>query len=329
MLDKKIKVSFVYRNCLALTQKNFYTYFYHFFFKALERNNELDVNYVQVNEKYDVEKLKGKTDIILLYEAFNTGQLCVPDELIGIEKTNIPVISKVADPWAALTHDVGKYHDKLKIDGYFGPWQTDFLQKYYPSKFKFKTIFFGIEPSLYNDVTPFNERITKTILNSGAVARTNLTNRIFQKLMRGDSDPMKHYKLRTMCNKLPYVDYTSTLEHEFTGDKYPLKLNQYAASIAATTDTYTIKYFEIPAAGCLTFMEITDKNYGHSLGFKDGVSAIFINKNNYEEKFEEFLNDPKNPKWQQIANAGREHAMENFSNDKGVKTLVQFFKEFI
>jgi len=126
MMDKKIKVSFIYRDCFALTQKNFYTYFYHFFFKALERNPEIDVNYVLVDEKYDVEKLEGKTDIILLYEAFNTGQLCVPDELIGIDKTNIPVISKVADPWAALTHDVEKYHEKLKIDGYFGPWQTDF-----------------------------------------------------------------------------------------------------------------------------------------------------------------------------------------------------------
>ena len=328
-MDRKIRVSFIYRDCQTLTQNNFYTYFYHFFFKALKRNQEIDVNFVLVDEKYDIQKLEGKTDIILLYEAFNTGQYCVPDELIGIDKVNIPVISKVGDPWAALTYDVKKYHEKLKIDAYFGPWQEDFFKKYYPSNFKFKNVFFGIEPSLYNDITPFNDRITKSILNSGAVARTNLSNRIFQKVMRHDSDPMKHYKLRTMCNKLPYVDYTSTLEHEFIGDKYPIKLNQYAASIAATTDTYTIKYFEIPAAGCLTFMEITDKNYGKNLGFKDGESAIFINENNYEEKFKEFLNDPQNPKWQQIAHAGREHAMKNFNNDKGVKTLVEFFKEFI
>ncbi|PBO85639.1 MAG: hypothetical protein COA77_03425 [Thaumarchaeota archaeon] len=328
-MDKKIKVTFLYRDCEALTQKSFYTYFYNFYFNALKRNSEIDVNYILTNEKYDVTKLKGKTDVILLYDTFNTGQLCVLNELEGINKTNIPIISKVGDPWAAKNFDVKKYHEKLKVDAYFGPWDNEFFKKYFPSNFKFKTIFFGIEPSFYEKITPFNDRIKKRILNSGAVARTNFTNRIYQKLMRGDSDPMKHYKLRTMCNKLPYVDYTSTLEHEFIGDKYPLKLNKYAASIAATTDTYTIKYFEIPAASCLTFMEVTENNFGKSLGFKDGESAIFINKNNYQEKFEEYLNDTENPKWEEIAQAGREHALTNFTNDKGVESLVELIKEFV
>ena len=33
-------------------------------------------------------------------------------------------------------------------------------------------------------------------------------------------------------------------------------------AIAATSVETTIKYWEIPAAGCLTFMEITEKNKG-------------------------------------------------------------------
>lgn len=328
-MTKQIHVSFLYRNCEALTEKSFYAYFYNFYFKALKRNSRIEVDYILTNDKYDVEKLKGKTDVILLYDSFNTGQLCVVDELIGLDKTNIPIIVKVGDPWAAKNFDVKKYHEKLNVDAYFGPWDENFFKKYYPSNFKFKKILFGIEPSFYENITPFNERIKDKILNSGAVAKTNLGNRLYQKFMRGDSDPMKHYKLRTMCNKLSYVDYTSTLQHEFIGNKYPLKLNKYIPAIAATTDTYTIKYFEIPAAGCLTFMEVTDKNYGKSLGYEDGKSAIFINENNYQKKFEEYLSDTENPKWGQIASAGREHALNNFTNDHGVDSLVELIEEYV
>ncbi|WKT58330.1 hypothetical protein QVH35_02425 [Candidatus Nitrosotenuis chungbukensis] len=131
-----------------------------------------------------------------------------------------------------------------------------------------------------------------------------------------------------MCNSLPYVDYTTTLGHEYVGDKYPLLLQKYATAIAATTDIYTMKYFEMPAAGCLTFMEITDKNYGKNLGYRDGENAIFINEKNYKEKFQEYLSDINNPKWKEMANLGRDHAMKNFNNDKGIESLVELIKEF-
>lgn len=328
-MDKKIRISFVYRDCLSLSEKSFFSYFHNFYFKALLRNDDIEINHVISDKKFDVEKLRGKTDAILIYENFDTGHCCLPEELVGIKKLSIPVISKVGDPWQAKNFDVKECHEKYKIDAYFGPWPTDFFYKYYPSYFKFKSILFGIEPSLYENVTPFKDRIKNRILNSGAVVNMKITNRLFQKLFRGDSDPMRHYKLRTICNRLPYIDYTSTLGHEYIGNKYPALLNKYTSAIAATSDTFTIKYFEIPAAACLTFMEITDRNYGKTLGFKDGETAIFINENNYREKFAEYLNDVDNPKWEEIAYAGRTFALENFTNDKGVESLVQLIKELI
>lgn len=328
-MEKKIKISFVYRDCLALTEKSFYTHFHNFYFKALKRNNDIEVNYVLSDKQFNAEKLRGKTDVVLIYENFNTGQYCVPDELIGIKNLNIPVISKIGDPWAAKNFDVNEYHRKYKIDAYFGPWATDFFYKYYPRHFKFKTILFGIEPSLYQDTPPFKNRNKNHILNSGAVANTKITNRIYQRLMRGDADPMKHYKLRTICNKLPYVDYTSTFDHEYIGNKYQLQSYKYRAAIVATTDTFTMKYFEMPAAGCLTFMEATDNNYAKTLGYKDGETAMFIDEKNYQKKFEEYLNDTENPKWEEIVNTGSKFALDNFTNDKGVESLIQLIKEFI
>jgi len=132
-----------------------------------------------------------------------------------------------------------------------------------------------------------------------------------------------------MCNALPYVTYTTTLGHQYVGDKYSLLLQKYSAAIAATTDIYTIKYFEMPASGCLTFMEVNDNNFAKNLGYRDNESAIFINEKNYKEKFDEYILDLNNPKWRQIANAGREHAMKTFNNDEGVNSLIEFFKEFI
>ena len=130
-----------------------------------------------------------------------------------------------------------------------------------------------------------------------------------------------------MCNELSYVDYTSPLEHQYVNDRYPLLLSKYAAAIAATTSFPTIKYWEIPAAGCLTFMEITEKNNGAYTGFIDGKSAIFINENNFKEKFNEYLSDIENPKWGKIANEGRNHALTNLNNDQAVKSLVDLIRE--
>ena len=76
-------------------------------------------------------------------------------------------------------------------------------------------------------------------------------------------------------------------------------------------------------------MEITKKNNGEILGFKDDKSAIFINQDNYKEKFAEYLNDLENPKWEIIANNGREHALKTFDNDKAVNELVNLMEDVI
>lgn len=327
-MKTKIRVSFIYKNCLSLSENNFFTQHRNLFLKALTRNENIETSYYLCDSIFDVKKIQGKTDVILLYEDQNFWANCVPDDLLGIKNTNIPVIVKIGDPWDGTKYDVKASNEKYKIDGYFGSYASDFFYKYYPKNFKYKCILYGIEPSLYQNVMPFENRIKNKILNSGAIASHKFTNRIFAKLTKGEGDPMKHYKLRTTCNKLPYVDYTTTTGHEYVGDKYSLYLQKYATAIASTTDIYTMKYFEIPAAGCLTFMEITDKNYGKNLGYKDDETAIFINEKNYKQKFEEYLHDIENPKWEQIATAGRKFAIENFNNDKGVESLIEFMKEF-
>ena len=76
-------------------------------------------------------------------------------------------------------------------------------------------------------------------------------------------------------------------------------------------------------------MEITEKNDGYFLGYKDNQTSIFINEKNYQDKLEEFISDPDNPKWEQIANAGREYTMNNLTNDQAVNELVKKMHELV
>ena len=67
----------------------------------------------------------------------------------------------------------------------------------------------------------------------------------------------------------------------------------------------------------------------YGLGFEDNKTAIFINEKNYEKRLSDFISDPENSKWKEIANEGRNYTMNNLSNDVASNSLVKLFKEFI
>ena len=312
--------------CDGLTENYFFTTSYNFFMNSLQRNSDIEVSYIQSGKSFDAMRLEKNFDVILLYE--NSFTPCNPNELKNIKKLGIPVVARVGDLHNSKNFDISESHEKYGITSYFGYQHKDNFYKYYPKKFDYTTIVFGLETSLYQNLLPFSKRIKKRILNSGAVGNTKFLSKLFNQFKNPDN-ALNHYKLRTLCNKLSYVDYTSTLQHEFVGDKYPLLLQKYQSAIAATTGNYTQKYLEIPAAGCLSFMEVTDENHANYLNFKDGENAIFVNERNYQQKFEEFLESSDDPIWEQIANSGRNHALNNYNNDLAVKSLVNLFKKII
>ena len=323
---KKIKTAFIYKPSNPYMSKTAWaTTYYHFFMNALNRHTDLDMAYFPAEKKFDVSKLRDKFDIILLWENHPWGS---PDELSGIQNLDIPVICRINDAHDAKIKGKIDYHEKYKIDHYFGYLPERFFYKYYPKNFKYKVIFYGVEPKLYENLTPYSKRIKKKILCSGAAASTKFSSRLSD-IIRGEQSLWKHYKLRTKCTELPYVDYTSTLHHEFINDKYPLLLMKYCTSIAAHSLYPVIKYWESTAAGCLTFMEATEKNQANILGFEDGKNAIFINEKNYEKKLSDYISDPNNAKWSEIAENGHHYTMANLTNDIASNSLVEIFKEYV
>ena len=365
MDKKKTRIAFIYKASDPFwTGRHFDNTFYEFLVRAMQRNRDVDYTLVPVSSEYDAGRsLRGRCDAVIL-AAFRDYNM---PRIHGLKSLNVPVLSRCGD-----FHDVRRYgmgernYDDYGIDCLFSFMSESDFYKYYPRHMNYRTIFFGVEPSLYQNLTPFKHRIKDKILNSGATARVyqNITptkHRIVDRVINFAAvtpgairwkiaggaclsyardvlrnpeglplrsrllhprPPLYHfYKLRTDCNRLAYVaygrDYTS----------YQRMLSEYRAAIAATTPYPTIKYLEIAAAGCLAFMEITEKNHGQYLGFKDGESCVVINEDNHEKRFEEYLNNSDDQKWEKMADAGRSHALRNFSNDKGVEDLLRLIRD--
>ena len=327
-MKNKIKVALIYKeNYKFFKKSHFDQTTREFFLKALNRNENLEVEYFPSQNKFDCMRLKSKFDLILLP---NNNTDATPDELDEVKKIDIPVVCRTGDPHYAKRYNQFQFHEKWKIKYYFNFMHEEYFYKFYPQDFKYETIKFGIEPANYEKLnTNFNERRKDKILISGALGKYNVKSRIANSILNPKRSGWYFYKLRTICNDLDYVVHSREIEKTGPQESFPQILSRYFAAIAATTFYPTIKYWETSAAGCLTFMEITKRNNGEYLGYKDGENAIFINEENYLEKFQEYLSDKDNQKWSEIAKRGREFTIEQFSNDVAVEKLVNLFKKII
>ena len=74
MLNKKIKVAFIFgKSNIFLSGNHFDNTYYHFFMNALKRNQRIDVTYFPTEEVFDSNILKSKFDIVLLYANQQSG----------------------------------------------------------------------------------------------------------------------------------------------------------------------------------------------------------------------------------------------------------------
>jgi len=325
-MKSKIKIAFIYRTSnLFLSGKHFDNNYYDYFIKALKRNPRIDVTYFSEEEKFDGSNLDRDFDVVYLPD--HAG-LATPKEITGMEKINIPVIAFSSDSHNYPKYDYMLYQKKYNISHYVGPIHEDYFYKFLPKDFKFKTIFTGIEASKYQQIQFFETRKKDKILNSGAVGKNKIKSRIANWIINPKRSSWYFYKLRTLCNELPYVAYNGIKGKKYNND-YVKHLSNYRAAIAATTMYPSLKYCEIPAAGCLTFMEVTSLNKAKFLGFKDDESAIFIDEKNYKEKFEEYLDDKDNSKWPKIAEKGRNHVLTKLTNDNAVNHLVDHIENIL
>lgn len=95
------------------------------------------------------------------------------------------------------------------------------------------------------------------------------------------------------------------------GKDYGEFLKQWAGALALD-DYYPVpKYYEMPHAGCVTFMQYFDEC--KELGFRDYETCVYVNQKNFDERIEDFINDI--PSYQKIADRGIK-LMENYTAQK-------------
>ena len=88
----------------------------------------------------------------------------------------IPIICRTADP--AEAKKSRKFHEEWNISCYFDFFSESFFHQLYPSNFQYRTIFYGLEAQLYENLTLFSQRIKDRILNTGNIGNTHFFSRI-------------------------------------------------------------------------------------------------------------------------------------------------------
>ena len=317
-----VRVAFVYRpSWKYYSPRHTIGTRYSFFFRALARSKSIKMGYFASETSVDASELAGEWDVILCTNsATSTPRLK--------NASCMPVIAQTHDPHLIKELDMLRCHDEYNIDCCFNFMPESYFYKYFPKRFQYKVIRWGLETELFAGAGPFGPRIKDRVLLTGKLADWGAKKRISHALFHGGFSQVRaNYELRRACAALPGVDYSGT--DPATGDylnggrgSYAEHLSGYRAAIAASSLYPTAKYWETPASGCLTFMEATDANGAYDLGYADMESAVFINRKNYEKKITGYLESPDDPRWAQIAGAGRRHATENLSNDRAAEALA-------
>lgn len=88
------------------------------------------------------------------------------------------------------------------------------------------------------------------------------------------------------------------------GEQYGNLLTAYAASLALCDTRIVPKYLEIPLAGCLCFAQ--DQEDYRKMGFEDLKNCFFVDKDNFKNRTNAFLNAVKGDiYYQKVAKEGR------------------------
>jgi len=267
---------------------------------GLAKNKRIEIFYISTKQKFDCSQLV-QFDIILFYDIRKAIYENV-DKIKGVSIARTPDSHDINEQWIEKCKS-------LNIKHCFNHQSAKYARKFLPNDILYHQVIFGITEELHSS--------------------PNFDNRIRDKiLLPGISNNSKFYILRERCRRLSYIEHVS-FEQGYVNNRFPILLSKYRAAIAACTVCSVYKYFELPACGCLTFMEVNSENGCDELGYIDGVHSVHINMDNYIEKFKQYLQDVDNPQWKKIAAAGRRFTIENYSNKVQIQKFVDIMESLV
>ena len=303
-----IKIAFIHKpDHPYLTGKYFSSQSYRFYIKGLMKNDRIKVYPINTIDQIKNDNFK-KYDIIL-FVGLKMNRDIDPSFAKRIKDINKPKI--------ACSYDCHKFDAETlplaKIAGvknFFYHHNKEWFYEFAPKEYNYRQIFMCLDESLVEKVLSWKYRQRDKILVTGAMNDT------------------QYYTLRKKCAELPYTWYVDRREH-FIADRFVFLLQGFRATVAACDVVTVNKYLESMACGTLTFAQANNINHWENLELIDGENSILINDSNYKDKMLEYVNNLNNPKWQKIAQAGREHVLSKFGLKKQVDKFVDYIEELI
>jgi len=299
-----IKLAVVYNPLDNKLRKSTYSYVYRGMFEAILKRFKP----VHITGNRDVKDLN--VDAILFWDVNSTHHITLKevakhpaikyeymsdpfqDEVHGIyRKYNMPVHKLGAKQriYRALDRGV-RYIISSNTDGYF-KYFTPILNE---SKLSDMLVFFPHAPWFDSVDIPIVERNKKILANGATIS------------------PKNGYAFRRVAFESNYV---TNVNHGMADEKIPSGVNyhnllkDWSGALALSENYIVPKYLEMPLAGCLTFMQ--KHNDLVLVGFIDSVNCVIVNKDNYEDRFRDFINNIDH--YQEIADRGRLLVQNNYT----------------
>jgi len=243
-------------------------------------------------------------------------------------KNNLDVVISTHPGWSApfIKYDMKKqklkyiiysdpHNSPEKYQRYFKENNFSYILAYYlnPTYFHFKDV-------AREKILHFTWAIPDEFVETGPIECQNQDYVMIFGGTKGEA-----YETRNWCRKYPFVknfEYSGCENKALSNKKYFQWLQQFDATIAAGSlaSIYRLvlpKYYEIVNAGCLLFaQEAEDLEVA---GFKDSENCIFFNKQNFENKVKEYLNNKK--QYLSIRHAGRKLILERHTLSKRIEWL--------
>ena len=309
---KNIKISLLYNHQdERIEGKHWKLNNYRFFVQGLSSHKEVELETIPIffsNGGFDCSFLK--CDAVILWSIL--AKNLEPMNLKNFENLQCPKITRAPDAW-----EIDDYYNKkakeLGINLVVSFQSPDCQYTYLDKDIYYKRFILGIDSETYKYQENWYLRRADKILSTGVLSKRQ---------------SLWFYHFRTYLSEQSQVLHVPKKE-PYLGVNYWKLLNQFRAAIACMSFTSVLKYFEIPMCGCLMFAESTKFNQISQLGFKDGINCIFIDKGNWNERFNEFLKDPDNIRYKIIADKGRQHVLNNFTNEREVDRFVQTVKRMV
>ena len=133
---------------------------------------------------------------------------------------------------------------------------------------------------------------------------------------------LKCYEFRKWAFAQPCVSFVGhCLQDSGTpnGQHYSDLLYNFAGGLALSEYYPVPKYYEMPLAGMVTFVQWHDEMY--DLGFRNFENCISVHEPNFKAQIESFINNLES--YQHIASAGQKLVKENYTAEKFAERIYE------